>query len=206
VAETRSPLSAAEARILDAAKSCCEQWGFERVTVDDIAAAAKVSRATLYRLFPGGKDVLFEALRVQELEDFFNRLLAAIGETDEFEELLVRAVVFSMQDMRSDQHLAIMMSTAPGETLDQLTVHGVPRIIRVASTFLTPLVQPFLGYRAASEVVELLVRLVISGFLAPSERIDFTKPDDVRQFIRKIILPAYSDALAVAAGGGSPDN
>ncbi len=193
--ETHRMPSAAEQRILDAAKVCCEQWGFERVTIDDIANTAKVSRATLYRLFPGGKDVLFEAMRLQELEDFFSRLLAAIGETDDFEELLVRAVVFSMQDMRDDHHLAVMMSTAPGETVDELTVHGVPRIIRVASTFLTPLVQPFLGTREGGEVVELLVRLVISGFLAPSERMDFTKEADARAFIRKIILPAYSGAL-----------
>jgi len=71
-----------EARVLDAAKVCCERWGLAKVTVDDIAAEAEISRATLYRLFPGGKDVLFEALRVQELEDFFNRLLEAIGSTD----------------------------------------------------------------------------------------------------------------------------
>ena len=58
--------------MLDAAKRCCEQWGIAKVTIDDIAAEAGVSRATLYRMFPGGKDVLFEALRVRELEDFFD--------------------------------------------------------------------------------------------------------------------------------------
>jgi AcrR family transcriptional regulator len=180
------------ARVLDATKSCCERWGFERVTIDDIAREAGVSRATLYRLFPGGKDVLFDALRVQELEDFFNRLLAAIGEADTLEDLLTAAVVCSMRDLRADNHLAVMLSTAPGETLGQLTVGGMPRILRVASTFLTPLVEPHLGRRDAGEVVELLVRLVISGFLAPSERVDFTSDQHVRTFLRKFVLPAYS--------------
>ena len=60
-----------ELRVLDAAKSCLEKWGVDKVTIDDIAASAGVSRATLYRMFPGGKDVLFDALRVRELEDFF---------------------------------------------------------------------------------------------------------------------------------------
>ena len=179
-------------RVLDATKCCCERWGFERVTIDDIAHEAGVSRATLYRLFPGGKDVLFEALRVQELEDFFNRLLAAIGDADTLADLLTAAIVCSMRDLRADNHLAVMMSTAPGEMLGQLTVDGMPRIIRVASTFLTPLVEPFLSKREAGEVVELLVRLVISGFLAPSERVDFVSEAGVRAFLDKFILPAYT--------------
>ena len=60
-----------ERRVLDATKVCCERWGIAKVTIDDIAAEAGVSRATLYRMFPGGKDVLFDALRVHELEAFF---------------------------------------------------------------------------------------------------------------------------------------
>ena len=58
--------------------ACCERWGLDKVTIDDIAHDSGVSRATLYRLFPGGKDVLFEALRVRELEEFF-AVLAARG-------------------------------------------------------------------------------------------------------------------------------
>ena len=67
-----------EGRILDAAKACCERWGFAKVTIDDIAAESGVSRATLYRLFPGGKDVLFDALRVRELEEFFALLASQV--------------------------------------------------------------------------------------------------------------------------------
>ena len=74
--------SATEIRVLDAAKSCCERWGIAKVTIDDIAAEAGVSRATLYRMFPGGKDVLFDALRVRELEDFFTRLTASLDGAD----------------------------------------------------------------------------------------------------------------------------
>jgi AcrR family transcriptional regulator len=180
-----------DARILEAAKRCCERWGFDRVTVDDIAAEAGLSRATLYRLFPGGKDVLFEALRVQELEDFFNRLLDGIGQPETLDELLTSAVTCALREMRDDEHLAIMLSTAPGEVLGELTVTGMPRIIRVATVFLTPLAERFLDRREAVEVVELLVRLVISAFLAPSEIFDFSDPADVRWFLQRFIVPAY---------------
>ena len=55
-----------EDRVLDAVKACCERWGMAKVTIDDIAAEAGCSRATVYRLFPGGKDNIYETLRQRE--------------------------------------------------------------------------------------------------------------------------------------------
>src|SRR5262245_53661358 len=149
----------AEGRVLDAAKHCCERWGVAKVTIDDIAAASGVSRATIYRMFPGGKDVLFEALRVRELEEFFDVLLAHVGAAESLEDLLVGAVVVATRELRADEHLALMLASAPGETLGQLTVEGVPRIIRFATTFLAPLAEPFLVDRAeARALIDVLAR------------------------------------------------
>ena len=185
-------MSPTETRILDAAKCCCERWGVEKVTVDDIAAEAKVSRATLYRMFPGGKDVLYEALRVRELEEFFTRLTAGIDGADTLEDLLVRTVVVATDDLRHDEHVTLMLASEPGEMLSQLTVQGVPRIIRMASLFLAPFVEPYLGRDASKRLVELLARLVISYFLAPSDLVDLGDPESARTFIRAHVLPAFS--------------
>jgi AcrR family transcriptional regulator len=173
-----------EARVLDAAKQCCERWGFAKVTIDDIAAASGVSRATLYRLFPGGKDVLFEALRVRELTDFFDLLTAEVAGIDDFEELVVRLVVTATRELRSDDHVAVMLASEPGEALSQLTVDGLPRIIRVATTYLTPLVQPHLSPDDAALAIDLLVRLTISYFLAPSDTVDLGDPRSARRLIQ----------------------
>jgi AcrR family transcriptional regulator len=184
-----------EARVLEACKRCCERWGVDRITIDDIATESKVSRATLYRLFPGGKDTLFDAMRVKELEEFFIRLQAAIDGTRELEDLLVAAVVHSITDMRGDEHLALMMASSAGDVVANLTVAGLPRILRVASVFLTPLVTSYLPRDAAGEVVEVMVRLVISDYLSPSERFDFSDAESTRRFIRTFILPTYSHSL-----------
>lgn len=178
--------------MLDAAKVCCERWGIEKVTIDDIAAEAGVSRATLYRMFPGGKDVLFDALRVRELEDFFTRLAGRLTGVDDLEELLVQIVVFATKDLRADEHLSIMLASEPGHTLSQLTVEGLPRIIRMASLFIVPFVEPYLGRHRSSLLVDVLARLVISYFLAPSEHVDLGDEVSARHFIRTHVLPTFS--------------
>ena len=184
-----------EQRVLDAAKACSERWGFDKVTVDDIANESGVSRATLYRLFPGSKDVLFEALRVREAEDFFTRLTSHVEGAADLEDLLVRTVVVATRDLRGDQHLALMLASAPGDTLGQLTVEGLPRIMRVATVFLVPLVDPYLPRRASVRLVELLSRLVISYFLAPSDFVDLGEPESARSFLTTFILPAFHTSL-----------
>jgi AcrR family transcriptional regulator len=198
------PVTPTELRILDATKSCCERWGIAKVTIDDIAAEAGVSRATLYRMFPGGKDVLFDALRVRELEDFFTRLTAHLEGAADLEELLVRTVVYATGELRSDEHLAIMLASEPGETLSNLTVQGLPRIIRMASLFLAPSVEPYLDRRRASQLVDLLARLVISYFLAPSDHVDLGERDSAREFIAVHILPTFTATSQPVTPTGAP--
>ncbi|CAN5695778.1 hypothetical protein BH18ACT2_BH18ACT2_13460 [soil metagenome] len=182
-------------RVLDATKCCCERWGFQRVTVDDIATEAKVSRATLYRMFPGGKDVLFEALRVRELEEFFTTLRARVDGASSIEDLLVRTVVVATQELRADDHLAIMLATEPGMTLGQLTVDGMPRIIRFANTFLAPLAEPFLDRQQARSIIDVLARLVISYFLAPSDTVDLGDEESARTFLLPLIRSTLHEPL-----------
>ena len=188
-----------EIRVLDATKACCERWGIAKVTVDDIAAEAGVSRATLYRMFPGGKDVLFDALRVYELEDFFTRLSVHVEGAADLEELLVRTVVYATNELRSDEHLALMLAAEPGDTLSNLTVQGLPRIIRMASLLLSGKVEPYLDRERAPRLVELLARLVISYFLAPSDHVDLGESVSARSFITTHILPTFTHATGASS-------
>jgi AcrR family transcriptional regulator len=175
--------------VLNAAKACCERFGVEKVTIDDIAGASGVSRATIYRLFPGGKDVLFEALRVRELEEFFDVLRQRVEGAVDLEDLLVRTVAAATQELRADDHLALMLAAEPGATLSQLTVDGVPRIIRFATAFIAPLAEPYLDRGDARALVDVLARLVISYFLAPSDAVDLGDEGSARAFIRPLLQP-----------------
>lgn len=180
-------MSSLEDRILDAADACCLRFGFSKVTVDDIVAESGVSRATIYRLFPGGRDVLFEALRVRELEDFFGRLRASIRGAESLDDVVVQAVVNATRELRDDVHLAAMMASEPGEALGQLTVAGLPRIVRMATLTLTPFVTPYVTPAVGRRLIDVLARLVISYFLAPSDDVDLGDPDHARAFLRPMV-------------------
>jgi len=174
--------------ILDATKQAIERWGVERLTINDVCDTANISRATLYRAFPGGKEVMLEALRVRETETFFTTLRAhAEGETT-LEDTIVRCMVVATTELRSDQHLALMLAAEPNEVLSQLTVQGMPRIVRVATAYLMPLLQPHLSRDEAAELVEVLARMVISYFLAPSRQYDFGNESQARAFVRAYVL------------------
>ena len=110
--------------------------------------------------------MLFEALRVRELEEFFAVLQARIVGADSLEDLLVRTVVGATEELRADDHLALMLASEPGTMLGQLTVEGLPRIIRFATALLAPLAEPYLeDRRAARALIDVLARLTISYFL-----------------------------------------
>jgi AcrR family transcriptional regulator len=169
--------------VLDATRVCVNRLGLSRVTIDDIVVESGVSRATIYRFFPGGRDVLFEAMRVREMESFFEAIrFEAIGAND-LVDLLTRCIVVASAALRNDEHLASMLASERGEVLAELTVDGVPRVINMATAFLTPLAEEFVDHDAAVQIVEVVARLVISNFLAPSSLVDFTDRDSVRRFL-----------------------
>ncbi len=182
--------SPAEVRVLEAVKTCCERWGVDKVTIDDVAREAGVSRATLYRLFPGGRDVVFEAHRVYELDEFFGRLLVEIDGAPSLLDLLGRVVAGATRELRADEHLAVMLASEPGAVISDLTVDGLPRIIRVATAYLVPFVDPYLPRAEARALIDVVARLVISYFLAPSDQLDLADEAQARAFVAPF-LPAH---------------
>ena len=179
-----------EVRVLLAVATCCERWGIDKVTVDDIARESGVSRATLYRMFPGGREVIFDAHRVYQLDRFFAVLLDDIDEAPTLEELLVRAVTCATRELRNDEHLAVMLASEPGAILGELTVAGVPRITRMASAYLTPFVEDFLPRAQARALIDLVARLVISYFLSPSDEVDLGDEAQARAFLAPFVPPS----------------
>lgn len=176
-----------EDRVLDALDQAVETWGLERVTIDDVVRHSGVSRATIYRMFPGGRDVLFEAWRVRNLNDFFTGMRAAVDHSDSLLDLVVDIAVYATNELRGDEQLVAMLANEEATAIRSLTVDGLPRIINVASSYLRPLIDDHLPRDASQPFVDLLARLVVSHFLAPSTHVDLGDPVSARQFLTPLV-------------------
>ena len=85
--------SSTRVRIVDATLRCLARQGLAKTTIDDIAREAKLSRATLYRTFPGGKDAIVAAVVETEVARLFSSLAVVMGEAADLEDVLVAGMV-----------------------------------------------------------------------------------------------------------------
>jgi len=69
------------AMLLDAARDVILRYGYRKTTLDDVASAAGVSRATLYNYFPN-KQEMFRSLIVTELDGLREAMNAAVDPAD----------------------------------------------------------------------------------------------------------------------------
>ncbi len=131
--------------------------------------------------------MLFEALRVRELHQFFDEVLAEVNGATTVESMMVRSVVTATSLLQADEHLAMMLSSEPGEALGQLTAAGLPRIIRMATEALAPQLEPLIGQSAATRLIDLVVRLTVSHFLSPVDSVDLNDAESAYQFLCPLI-------------------
>jgi AcrR family transcriptional regulator len=186
-----APSESLEPRYVDAMLECIGRWGVAKTTADDIARAAGVSRATLYRAFPGGKDVAFEALLRHELRRFFALVEGRFNEADTLEDLLVVGAVEAARFLLGHDALGYLLQHEPNRVLP---AYGHLRAgLAIAVGFVTPHVRRFVADdQVAAEGAEVVVRLLLSYAADPSPMVDLTDPHSVRRFVRTFIVPGLT--------------
>lgn len=155
----RSPL---EEGIIAAALVCIARWGVGKTTVDDIAREAGCSRATLYRAFPGGKDVILAATARREMVRALEALDEACRAADDLDELLTCALWSGVTQIRNHAALQYLLAHEPGVVLPWLSFDAIDPLLETVTGFLAPLARRFVEPAAAAELAESVCRLVIA--------------------------------------------
>ena len=179
---------ASRERLLEAAYRCVARYGIAKTTVDDICREAKVSRPTVYRQFPGGKDVILREVVAWESSRLFGSITRAVAGVTDLVDLLEELIVVAGAEMADHQVLQKVLQTEP-ERLLPLLVTGLDRLISLFKPLLLLAMQrapirPDVDQDLASEY---LARMLLSVVSSPGAR-DLTDRAAVRSYVEVELL------------------
>jgi AcrR family transcriptional regulator len=195
--EPVAPAGSQEERILDAALVCIARWGLAKTSLDDVAREAGVSRATVYRAFPGGKDALAEAVARSEMTRFFAAVEGRLAEAATLEDLLVAGMSEAATRIVSHGALRALITFEPDVVLPRLAFDRMNEVLALCTSFAAPHLARFVDDEVAGRVAEWATRVVLSYCSWPSVDVDLTDEVSTRRLVRQLFLPA------LATSGGS---
>jgi AcrR family transcriptional regulator len=184
-------------RILDAALAVIGRKGLARLSLEDVAAEAGVSRQTVYR-HVGGRDGLITATILREEEAFLDSLRAVAGLEAAAERgttlrsTLTAAIHLALEDARRHPLLGRLLDTEPAALLPFL-IDGRGPVLSAARMVVVDLLGawvPQLPRRQLDLVAEACTRLIVSYAISP--------PDDDLE----ALAAGLAELIADGVGGG----
>ncbi|MBO2458413.1 TetR/AcrR family transcriptional regulator [Actinomadura violacea] len=178
-------------RILDAALGLYGTFGLRRTTVDDVARASGLGRATIYRRFPTKNDLVTGVL-LREARRFFAELDAAVAACPTVEERIVEGFVATLRISREQRLVNRLLVLEPDLLLPHATGRAGPLLAAargyLARRLRAAQLQGDAGAFDPEVVAEILIRLTHSLLLTPEGHIPLDD-DGARAFARRYLTP-----------------
>lgn len=112
---------AAQMSLLKTAEECFERYGVRRVTMDEIAAAAGVSRPTLYRYF-GDRDSLIKSIVEHRAGKLVSKVHRLLDEQETLADKLVTGILFLVDIGRNDQFIRELLRSDSDHFTNELMI------------------------------------------------------------------------------------
>lgn len=182
-------------RIVDAAERCIRRWGIRRVSMNDVAREADVSRGSVYRYF-ADRDALVQAVlersserQIETAEPMVRRrrtLAAKVAEAAVF----IRSHVddelsLGLRAHPDEAELATLRLARAEQTLERWIAFWVPYLEEARDR---GEVRADLDTRPAAEWI---MRMLVSLVTMPSITIDLTDPAQVRRYVEHHIVRGF---------------
>lgn len=179
-------------RILDAAREQLLEFGLRRTSLGDIARAAKLGRATLFRRFPS-RDALNLALAAREAQRSISRVDEQVAGIDDPEEFLVTGALAVIHELTANELLQRLMVTDPELMLPLLSGRGAP-IVAMGREYVAGQLRRIEadGARLVGDpeiLGELLARAVLSIALSPESVLPLDDDDELERIARSTFVP-----------------
>jgi len=179
-------------RLLAATYRCVERFGLGKTTIEDVVKESGLSRATIYRQFPGGRDELLLETVGWELANYFNALADHVRDAPDLEQLLERGLGYAHRSVTEHVVLRKILDTEPERLLPLLTVESAKTL-----PFIADFLHPYLvresdagRLRAGVDIdgaAEYLARCILMLINAPG-RWDLDDPAQVHDLVQSELL------------------
>jgi AcrR family transcriptional regulator len=161
------PVGDTAARILDATLATMADHGIARLSLEDVARRARLSRQTVYRYFPSKRELL-DATVLREEQVFIANMIKAAGRHRDLEPALRAAIEAALRTGQAHALLNRLLATEPNSLVALVTTDRGP-VLSAARQALEEILAGWLPRApkarltmAADAVARLLVSYVVN--------------------------------------------
>ena len=175
-------------RILAGAYACVARYGLAKTTIEDVARLSGLSRATIYRYFPGGRDELEREVVAWETRGFVLRLAQTVASAPDLSAVLVESLLYAHRAVESHEVLQKILQTEPEILLPLLSVEA-NRLLPLVAGFLAPYVAgaPLREGLEPEQAAAYLARMTLS-YIDSHGRGDLTDRAEVERLVAVELL------------------
>ncbi len=185
-------------RTLAAAEACLQRFGLAKTTIEDVARAAELSRATVYRQF-GNRDGVLLAVAARDAERTASDAELYLQQFDDVGSWIVEGMLFCLREIPRRPVLSQFLAPQEFGAASRLILTS-ERMLAIGAEMLRPMFEPARreGLLALNleldSLMEWVLRILMSYLAVPGP--PSRSEEDLRQLLHGLLLPA------VLASGG----
>jgi len=179
-------------RLLDAAEGCLEQFGPQKTSMEDVARAASMSRATVYRYFEN-RDALLLGVASRQAANLATEAIAFLPQFHTISDWLVEGCLFTLREIPKRPVFASLVTSLDSTAASKLLL-GSTGMIQIGVNVLRPMFanakqQDLLRDDIDIDMlIEWLLRVLWTYLNAPSQVA--TDEDSMRKLFHMMLIPA----------------
>jgi len=179
-------------RLLDAAEGCLEQFGPQKTSMEDVARAAGMSRATVYRYFEN-RDALLLGVASRQASALAAEAINYLAQFNTISDWMVEGLLFTLREIPRRPVFASLVTSLDSRASGSLFL-GSTGLVQIGVNVLQPMfanakAQGLLRDDVDPEMlVEWLLRMLWTYLNAPSQVA--TDEEGMRKLFRMMLIPA----------------